>query len=239
MAGGAEVQLLITDVNMPKLGGPALVQELLPRSPGLKVLYISGARHENRLLQRHIIEMGCGFLAKPFTPADLMQRIHRLLPESAGGPEARSADWGVLWPLLEAAISAAAAQMGTIQVADNHAECLRIAVQRGFERPYLDFFAEVRRGHRSTCGAAYLSGRRVIVEDVMSSDLLRGSETLPVLLAAGVRAIQSTPLIARNGDLVGMLSTHCREPACPAEGCLAALDELAIQAAERIAETPA
>ena len=77
-------------------------------------------------------------------------------------------------------------------------------------------------------------GERVVIEDVTKSEIFAGTPALDVLLAAGVRGVQSTPLVGRSGALVGMLSTHYRIPKRPANRDLALLDLLARQAADGI-----
>ena len=81
------------------------------------------------------------------------------------------------------------------------------------------------------------TGERVVVGDVTES-LFTGKD-LDVMLAAGARAVQSTPLIGRSGQLVGMLSTHYRVPRVPSDRDLHVLDLLARQAADWIERTQA
>jgi PAS domain S-box-containing protein len=83
------------------------------------------------------------------------------------------------------------------------------------------------------------SGERVVIEDVTVSPVFVGTPALDVLLAAGVRAVQFTPLVSRSGQLVGMLSTHYRAPRRPADRDLHVLDLLARQAADWIERTQA
>ena len=59
---------------------------------------------------------------------------------------------------------------------------------------------------------------------------------LEVQRRAGVRAVQSTPLICRSGTLIGMFSTHYRMPHRPDPHTLQTLDLLARQAADIIAQ---
>jgi hypothetical protein len=76
------IQLLITDVIMPKESGPELAKELLRLSPGLKVLYMSG--HTDRtILKRGVRRKEVAFLPKPFTPSELMSKVREVL-ESGG-----------------------------------------------------------------------------------------------------------------------------------------------------------
>jgi GAF domain-containing protein len=64
------------------------------------------------------------------------------------------------------------------------------------------------RDEPSTCGTAARLGSRVIIEDVTQSKIFAGQAALKVLLDAGVRAVQSTPLLSSSGKLLGMISTH-------------------------------
>ncbi len=73
-----------------------------------------------------------------------------------------------------------------------------------------------------------------IVEDVSRSPILLNKPPLAVLEAAGVRAVQSTPLLARDGRLLGMLSTHWTEPHRPDDSTLRILDILTREAADLI-----
>jgi signal transduction histidine kinase len=72
----------------------------------------------------------------------------------------------------------------------------------------------------------------VIVEDVASAELFRGTPAREVLLRAGIRAVQSTPLVGPAGKVYGMMSTHYRRARRPAEPALRYLDLLASQAGQ-------
>jgi signal transduction histidine kinase len=70
------VALLVSDVVMPGLSGPELASRLRARNPALRVLFVSGyAEDRDRLLAIP----GAGFLAKPFTPTVLAQRVREAL----------------------------------------------------------------------------------------------------------------------------------------------------------------
>ena len=139
----------------------------------------------------------------------------------------------ILGEMIELALSITGADMGNIQLLDTEAGVLRIAAYCGFEKPFLDFFAAVDHGTGS-CGTAFDRGERVIVADVTNSPIFDGTAVLNVLLEAGVRAVQSTPLISRSGELLGMLSTHYRTPNSTEKIDFQLLDLLARQAAEVI-----
>jgi GAF domain-containing protein len=72
----------------------------------------------------------------------------------------------------------------------------------------------------------------MLVEDVTASPIFGPS--LPVMVAAGVRAVQSTPLFDRSGGLLGIFSTHYRGTHHFDDGELRWLDLLARHTADVI-----
>jgi PAS domain S-box-containing protein len=133
--------------------------------------------------------------------------------------------------ILNAAFLIAAADKGNIQLVEG--DVLKIAAQRGFEAPFLDFFNSVHEG-QAACGVAKHNVGRVIVEDVTNSPIFVATPALEVMLAADARAVQSTPLVSRSGRVLGMVSTHYHVPQRPSERELRLLDLLARLAADLI-----
>jgi PAS domain S-box-containing protein len=74
----SRLDLLVTDVVMPRLGGRQLSQQLRRERPGLRVLYMSGFT-EDPGIQREIEGAGLAFLQKPFTPGTLAQKVRAVL----------------------------------------------------------------------------------------------------------------------------------------------------------------
>ncbi|HZE60926.1 MAG TPA: GAF domain-containing protein [Burkholderiales bacterium] len=129
---------------------------------------------------------------------------------------------------LDAALEAAHAPMGNVQLKDK--DGLHIVTQRGLAQPFLDFFARVTEA-QCACGTASQAGSRVVVSDVATDPIFAGSEAGRVLQAAGIRAVQSTPLVSATGNLLGMLSTHYDHPGTPGKPELEAIDQIAERAA--------
>lgn len=140
---------------------------------------------------------------------------------------------GLLDQILDAAIGITGADKGNIQLLDDDGHTLRIATQRSFSRDFLDFFSHVQKG-KAACGTVLRRMERVIVEDVTTSPIFAGTPALKVLLSAGCRAVQSTPLLTRAGRLLGIFSTHYGVPWRFTESDLRLLDLLARQAADFI-----
>jgi two-component system cell cycle sensor histidine kinase/response regulator CckA len=76
-AGPGRFQAVVTDVVMPGMSGPALVEELLSLEPNLKVLFVSGYT-DNDLVQQGVTERGFLFLQKPFAPLELVNKVREL-----------------------------------------------------------------------------------------------------------------------------------------------------------------
>jgi signal transduction histidine kinase len=151
-----------------------------------------------------------------------MTRLHELGAQLVGP--------GDVTPMLEnvirAAVDITVAKMGNIQRCDDKG-VLTIAAHTGFAPPFLDFFARVDAHTDGACGTATNSRRRVLIEDVTTSQVFSGRPALKVLLGAGVRALQSTPLFDRAGQFLGIFSTHYSDVHHFDEGELRWLDLLA------------
>jgi len=72
------IQLLLTDVVMPGMNGRVLASHLVPRQPGMKVLYMSG--YTDSFIAGHgVLEPGTYLLNKPFTEETLMRKVREVL----------------------------------------------------------------------------------------------------------------------------------------------------------------
>jgi PAS domain S-box-containing protein len=158
---------------------------------------------------------------------EVQRRLHQLamMPLEANLKE-------VLGAIVEAAIDVAHADFGNIQLLDPEALDLRIAAHRGFPTWWIDYWQTATKG-KGVCGSAAARAQRVIVEDVEHSPIFTGTD-LAMQRKAGVRAVQSTPLVSRTGKFIGMLSTHFRNPCRPDARTLSLLDVLAREAADII-----
>lgn len=74
---GDSIDMLLTDMRMPYMGGAELTQHLLARRRGLKLICISGYPGET--------EMTVDFLAKPFSRDDLLKKVREVLDRPTTG----------------------------------------------------------------------------------------------------------------------------------------------------------
>ena len=136
--------------------------------------------------------------------------------------------------ILAAAVAILRADMASLQVLDTDKDALRLLAWRGFDLAFGKIFEFVGPYTKTSCSVARQLARRVIVPDVEKCDFIAGTPALESHRKAGIRAVQSTPLFSRGGQLLGMISTHWRGPHQPAEQELRLLDVLARQAADLI-----
>lgn len=108
---------------------------------------------------------------------------------------------------LQSVIHASGADFGDVQLLDSSENALKIVAQQGFGDEFLDHFGAVRCDSNCSCGAAMSLRSRVVVADVSTDPTFEGASR-EMLLRANVRSVQSTPLFDRNGNLIGVVSTH-------------------------------
>src|SRR5262245_27761350 len=99
-----------------------------------------------------------------------------------------------LHQILKTAITIANADKGNIQMLDQQSGTLQIAVESGFDKPFLKFFRKVTSDDASACSVAMRKAKYTIIEDITRSDIFAGQPSLDALIAAGVRAVHSVPL---------------------------------------------
>jgi PAS domain S-box-containing protein len=72
------IDVLLTDVVMPGVGGRELADRLSTRFPGLKVLFMTGYT-DDEFLRRGTLDPGQTLMVKPFSPVDLLRRLREVL----------------------------------------------------------------------------------------------------------------------------------------------------------------
>ncbi len=78
---GAHVDLLLTDVVMPHIGGRELSNSLTAKQPSLRVIYTSGYA-DDAVLRRGIIRAEVPFLAKPYTPSGVLRKVRDVIDQA-------------------------------------------------------------------------------------------------------------------------------------------------------------
>lgn len=142
----------------------------------------------------------------------------------------------VLAEIVEAAMAITAADACSVQLDAPLSGRPRLAAQRGLPSWWGQFW----QGYSAATGTGedIFDGRQQrIVADVTLGPMFSDKTLLHAQLAAGLRALQSTPMLTRSGLRVGVLSTYHRAPVNPSAGALRLLERLAGKAADVLDHT--
>jgi CheY-like chemotaxis protein len=72
-----KIDLLVSDVVMPELGGREMAERILRTRPDIKLLFMSG--HTQDVILKEGIKAGAAFLQKPFAPSELAHKVREIL----------------------------------------------------------------------------------------------------------------------------------------------------------------
>jgi CheY-like chemotaxis protein len=73
----APIDLILSDIVMPGMNGPALVEAILPLRPAIRIVFMTGYARADDL--PNLEQPGAPLIQKPFGPLDLVSRIDRVL----------------------------------------------------------------------------------------------------------------------------------------------------------------
>jgi len=77
-----EINLLFTDIVMPRMNGRKLAEEAVRRGPRMKVLFTTGFTR-NAVVHGGVLDAGVNFISKPFTIEQLAAKISGVFAQPA------------------------------------------------------------------------------------------------------------------------------------------------------------
>jgi PAS domain S-box-containing protein len=161
--------------------------------------------------------------------ADLagMSRLHELHSSLSSETDLRKA----LGFIVVASNDFLGADRGCIQLVSDDGERLEMFAHSGYG-PDSRFIAHfLHQGSKPACDMARQHHKRLIIENVETFSPLQGTKDREVALSENILATQSTPMITRTGEMVGVLSNQFRQPHRPSDNELRLVDLLAWTAA--------
>jgi PAS domain S-box-containing protein len=139
--------------------------------------------------------------------------------------------------ILNAAMELMQADFATVQILDPDGVHLNMLAARNLHPISRDFWQRVDAHSNCGCGIALQTNTRIVIPDLETCDIITDPEQLREYHRSNIRAMQSTPLISRSGQPLGMISTGWQQPHEPSERSFALCDVLARQAADLIERT--
>jgi PAS domain S-box-containing protein len=229
-------ELVLVDAGLPDLDGAAFAGALRADARMLGVAVIQLAAPGDH---RGWANSGSDdILPKPFTAQELLSRVAarlelaRLQRDAAAREEALSATSReaealsrlhefsarmltaqrpqlLLEEVLTAIIALHRADFGMAHQVDPDSGELVVVAHRDVPEALLRHFSRIG-DEESIATRAMARRERVMVEDVLADPRLAPHRTAAA--AAGVRGVQSTPLVGREGEVLGVISTMFRQP---------------------------
>jgi PAS domain S-box-containing protein len=160
---------------------------------------------------------------------DVMNRLHEIASIFVGENETQR----VFDQIVDTAAAIAHDNMGSLQLLDRKSKSLLLRSSRGLSDRWVEFWKVIEKCD-GICEQTINKKRREIIENVAVNTLYKGKPSYEIQLAEGISALQSTPIISRSGELLGILTTYNYKPGRPDDHSLWILDLLARQTADII-----
>ena len=140
----------------------------------------------------------------------------------------------ILENLLQQSMMMNRTRAGTLQLLNKKNHTLEIATSSGLSSEFIEHFKTVTIDDGSVCGRALKDRKTIFIEDLTKDDAF--SRHLNLALQNHIVAVQSTPLITRNGNFIGIISTHFRSPGKISKASLGKFEKFCSEAADKIEE---
>lgn len=160
---------------------------------------------------------------------ETLTRLHNLSRLLADTMELSPA----LRAILETVVDIHGADYGLISLYDPASGFLHSNASIGFDSAALNVLGKVLPGpDAGACGTAFITRERAVVTDTETDP--RFEKYREAARTTGFRAVHSTPILTRSGDILGVLSVYFRESRQPSQREMQLADMCALHAADAI-----
>lgn len=111
-------------------------------------------------------------------------------------------------------------------------KALNLLAWEGFHPNSAKYWEWITNSHKTVCAVSMTEHKRTVVPDIESCDFLCSADDLEPYRLSGFRSVQSTPLISRSGEILGMISNYWKNVYHASERDFAMLDVVTRQAAD-------
>ena len=136
--------------------------------------------------------------------------------------------------IVAAASSIMGSEFASMQELDAESGHLKLVASHNYSAEAKKRFQWITPQNCTSCSVALRKGERIMIDDIEACSWLAGTDDLEVFRISGIRAMQSTPLLSREGRTLGMISTHWAHEHQASPEDLRVFDVLARQAADLI-----
>jgi PAS domain S-box-containing protein len=136
--------------------------------------------------------------------------------------------------IVRAAMRLMKSDAASLQIFDPDSNALRLLAHRNLHSESADFWRSIEAGGTSTASLAFDSGKRVMADNVETDERFADTADVVEYRRSELRSMQSTPLLARDGRLIGVISTFWKDEQHTSLINFTLFDVLARQAADAI-----
>ena len=122
--------------------------------------------------------------------------------------------------------------MGKIHLFDEAKSALKTVEHHGFPEELVEYFHGVDSEDESVCSRALVLKTRVVIDDVSIDPFY--ARHVDAVKKVGFSAVQCTPLVNEEGEVVGALVTHYKKPHHLSPEEVDALDQVARHVAAQL-----
>lgn len=136
--------------------------------------------------------------------------------------------------ILELIADIMEADFAGIHLLDDSGNEMTLEAYRNLDPQSLKYWHRITKDNTTSCGQAFQKWERIIISDIDDATALINQSDYEAYQVAGIKAMQSTPMVSRRGKKMGIISTCWRNPHYPSAHKINLFDAVVRQVADLI-----